>query len=922
MNINTTIDMINLNKIIEEISILESKDIKLIYNYNKKKIFSLSQNSTLILLDNINNLIEHHRVQSYKLKYYDPLCFLITQILLESYNMGKKIDLYYNSSALLKNISTTLSGNIYLNLLDDILQKNYVCTFDFLLNITTRCSYLSFIYWYNNSKNFDIIELFKISIVNSDDRIFKFLLEKISYLKESDLNELIINLLNTEIPTKYKLKRIKLLSTKIHLSNSFKVMIKYSNNLKMINTLAKYYYNLKLDIDDILSIFNSIIICKEAYIFYNLLKTNDEKNMFAIFCNANNYFDESIRILKMDYVFLNKHYIEILQALQKNIFILYSDELITKMIREIFSYYVSNGYINKYLQSQTYMYNIDLLKYTKYFVNKVNLFSCIRVNKLLFLLRCLMKRKYNQINNKKKFISTPLINEIKNYKPNISKPVLNNGSLYFQIEKQKFNKIPPRHLLPYENIIGNTYLIKEKADGILSYTIPNTVQPNIEIFNYEIKAEYIEELNLYLVYDINLNTSIYERQLFLRNIHPYTKNKNIINVSNFEDLIDEIKKERENLNNFLNDSKIDDIKWYPKGAWITTIDKPFYFNLIDIISELNINNSYLLKGSFDSDGLILTPLDGSRELKIKPKHLQTIDLLYDGKNWIDSDKNVCNFIQNIKNKTYLNKIYRCFPVINNDIVSYIPINIRYDKKYANPKEVIEQIYTIYNFNWQEVKNDNYYELKKQVKDINIINILNKQRSYLETMINNIKPGINKNWLDLGCGKCKLFNYINNIYLPKYYLGVDNDLYTLSKNTPLLDKYSNYHSCSTNLATNWINFNNMIKYNYIIANFSLMHFCTDYFWEQLDKIVIKDSIFLFNLVKPNQLWKYDDSYLISDNNNCRYKFEWVHNKEHNEELIEYDKILFYIEKYGWKLVHKVEFEGELSDCYYWFNLVKI
>ena len=47
--------------------------------------------------------------------------------------------------------------------------------------------------------------------------------------------------------------------------------------------------------------------------------------------------------------------------------------------------------------------------------------------------------------------------------------------------------------------------IREKADGITSYTMPINFYPfNKTIIDIDIKAEYIEEMNLYLVFDIDV----------------------------------------------------------------------------------------------------------------------------------------------------------------------------------------------------------------------------------------------------------------------------------------------------------------------------------------------------------------------------------------------------------------------------------
>merc|ERR1711871_896053 len=95
---------------------------------------------------------------------------------------------------------------------------------------------------------------------------------------------------------------------------------------------------------------------------------------------------------------------------------------------------------------------------------------------------------------------------------------------------QKFTKLPPRHLIPLElNMLNSTkdgfYMIKEKADGFLVDFITSDVSPEIkEYTDHVVKAEFIEELDLYLIFDIQIdNMSIIDRYDYLRSLHPSTK---------------------------------------------------------------------------------------------------------------------------------------------------------------------------------------------------------------------------------------------------------------------------------------------------------------------------------------------------------------------------------------------------------------
>ena len=55
-------------------------------------------------------------------------------------------------------------------------------------------------------------------------------------------------------------------------------------------------------------------------------------------------------------------------------------------------------------------------------------------------------------------------------------------------------------MLPGEIELIDNFLIREKADGELVYKLPSNIEPPFNM-KCNIKAEYIEELDLYLVFD-------------------------------------------------------------------------------------------------------------------------------------------------------------------------------------------------------------------------------------------------------------------------------------------------------------------------------------------------------------------------------------------------------------------------------------
>jgi hypothetical protein len=103
--------------------------------------------------------------------------------------------------------------------------------------------------------------------------------------------------------------------------------------------------------------------------------------------------------------------------------------------------------------------------------------------------------------------------------------------------------------------------------------------------------------------------------------------------------------------------------------------------------------------------------------------------------------------------------------------------------------------------------------------------------------------------------------INQLVKALQYTDINQDIYTF--NPCNLDKVWN------DTPNKWNSQTTKIKYDYIIANFPLMHFCTDAFWLQLNEIVHYDD--------TNNEWILHDSYLQIKDNKTVYKFEWIHNE---------------------------------------------
>lgn len=995
----TKLEIIIKNKI----SDLNSYDLTFLINENKN-----TNETFLLLIDFLLNNIEVNKKNSYKLHYYGPLFDFIFRIM----NIAK---IKSSSELLLKMLTSFDKGCKYLNklLLDDLLYTDisyliYACKFGTLP---------TFLFWdkkikKNSDDNFVI--LFENAIINSDDRIFNFLLDNfksnVFFSNTNFIHNCLSNILTSfSIPVKYQLKRIKILSKKINLKIYYEYMISSVSDAKTILELTKYYYTNTLSFDLLFKIFNLLQNNLNTYKYINelyiLLKTDNEKFNLLILNNIYNkkiidyknianindtdiieitsnnnitkMFEEInyivnnqlslLTIINDNRLLINNNKItdkgkhSINKLIDENYLFLFDNilnELVSNfknyindknpLIHYIFKYLTDNNLVTKYLKIRETNYlisnlHIFYIRYTRFFVSSRLPYQCITINKVLHFLRLCVKKKIKNKFNNFKINMVSIIKEITTYCPDKKYPILKNGSLNYRLNQQKFTTIPPRHLLPYELTLYSHFLLREKADGILINNLPLYSFPEChELYNFQIKAEYIEESDLYLIFDIDIpNTSIIERYNILRNLHPYTKNSKLEEICTLDELNININNENRLLQDFLNSTNNQSCKWYPKAAYeITNITDKMYEDILNFITYDNKLNTL-----YKSDGLILTPLNGLREIKIKPKLHMTIDLLFTGNNWIDRNKNnldkliVINKIHD--DNLIANKIYRCYPFIKENILYYYPKEIRYDKKNPNDYKIVEMVNNIYKFDWLSLINNNniYYENCKYKIDKKIAIQINNQNLYLINQIKSLNPHINKKWLDLGCGKCKYFNEIKMLYNPNKYLGIDNDINCLIKGLKIFDAYpdifqlypANLNQEWTTHDIKWNTLNLTIKYDYIIANFSLMHFCNDLFWSQLNKIVNKGTKFIFNLVKKNINWIYNESYLISTEDETKLKFEWVHDNEKNEILITQEILIEYLKKYNWLIISKTEnkynipisdvTKYNLCDCYDWYIIEK-
>ena len=926
--------------------------------------------------------------KNYKLSYFKPLIELLVKILFVV-SEETKDTLFKNINLLLMSIITKLDkGHFLFHKLKPLIEKHKESLdFDSLIALSAQKGTIpTFMFW----KNYTKIDLFsednkKIltgAITNSDDRTFKWYIEELQknnhkqfFQKSSTVEKILEAILRCTIPSKFKLKRIKVLSEHCNLNPYFNVMIGNCVEYEVLQELFKHYYSVPLDYDHIRAIVstyddsqvgNNTNLTK----IYNFLKTSEEKQMFKIcklFSNSHimcldtfgpvNESDYKINLLFANYkdiVFRYNQYLEEhLEA--KGTLTSFFDKNCScgnKCLVSFFKILLKYNFFSKISYNDLNPYDgINeilsplLLLFTKFYVpmkndTYLNLNNTsLNINRVLSFLRIIAKKKSKSkvINFQIKFL--PVMNELLNFTPS-NKPVMKLGSKNWQFKKSKFTHLPPRHLIPYEIKQYNNFMLREKADGILTNNMPLNIEPKFEdIVVRQVKAEYIEELELYLVFDIELpNTNIIERYEYLRANHLYTKNTSIQLIHNIDDLIGEIRKERDIFDKFLEQTKDMKIRWYPKSSFmVKNASNDFKFELIsNIIENTNPRYNSIIndEGKFKCDGLILSPFNSNnlfRDIKIKPKDLMTIDLLYDGQNWLDKEKNKYNNIVINKNKYKNNKIYRCYPIDN----KLEPREIRFDKKYPNNSDIINMIQMIQKYNWmEENKMDTpYYHLSKATPDFQhnniLIDLLKDQTSILQNEINKLSPDNGKTWLDLGCGKGKLISMIKK-YNPKKYVGLDIDVKILLNNLHLIDEedWIKFSPCNLreNWETNslWFNITGM-KFDYIVLNFSLMHlFDSELFWKQLVNITKPTTKILFNVVseklKENE-FRMLDAYMKYEENKVIYYFPWCHTEEVDENFISKDEIDKKLQEYNLitdEITNPIS--NKLSMMYDWYRIV--
>ncbi len=838
------------------------------------------------------------------------------------YNVINKYLPYLNKHTqiiIIQLISNCMHGQIILNKIPDIMNSLSVDNIKYIIKTNSNTwTFPIFLYYLKLMKQCEINftdQMIIDNYCNTDDRIYKYMVKNNNELQLLIYNEVIIleiinNLFTLGIPNKYILRRIKYLneaipelkkisyniisicithSTRILpiLMKHYPVSLQQIDIYELINYIYNYYYN--NNCFDIKKLFLSI---------YDLLLTTTEKNTFVIcgLFKIGTSFGKNIIDGYNDFNNLNTIIKKLLDEIDytiNNINNLNTDEF-RNMVNSIGFHNISSCYllndstnINKKSIYYLMPFMVAYGEYSKYY------------NKLRYYLSCYIKN----INRKRiairKLKLYPIINELNN-------------------KNKSAIKKPPYHLYPgqLQNFKNMHFLLKEKADGVLVNTLPKNIFPNIQnSINNNLKAEYMEDLDLYLVFDLDDINHI-NNHMIIHNNHPYGQ-KTIPIIKNEEELIIELNNERNKLKEFL-DMPYDNYRWYPKPAWkiidIDTFIEPL-INFINMKNNINININ--INSPIKLDGFILTPINSkfNREIKIKPKKLYTIDLLYKNNSWFDRDGYEWNININNYHELKDNQIWRIYPNNNN---IWEAKEIRYDKIKPNPHNVVVNIMDLYNLDYNYHYNNIYHEVN--CNDIVWKKIVDDTNNIIKLMFNKINTN-NYNILDCGCGSGRIIKYLNKF---NKYVGVDIDMDMIGKavNNYNNDNHYMIHNinfmyCDLN-STNYPNILND-KFNLITCINSCMYFMNDNFWGKINEITTESTIMILNIV-DNII--NNDYYMEIKNNKLYYKFP-IHNTIKEEPYIEISFLNILLKKFGWKIINEYKSNNNnITDNYKWMILQKI
>lgn len=661
--------------------------------------------------------------------------------------------------------------------------------------------------------NYNLNYILEFSLFNKNNNLCKYILNKYDY---THININYTFILSEHISDDNIKIKLKTLNVDTNYSSIDTILYNIFTKKKKINLkrwAIKYYCNNKPEEYNLQIIFKGILIEEDNNLlnyFLELYKGEYWELVYiAISCGYCWFSDTINRILYYCYP-LERNEKEFINKLFYNILISYNTPL---------------KYSHKQLH---YMKYYELIKYFKklgcsvndknllYYISNKTIFKCLIYNGSSYhnLYKKFIKNKYtfNYIIFKPFIKLYILIKRLEfrrnyrnkkyhyhNYRDNIidivSRPpnkdikVLNRGGMLFYKDMDEFNKLYENDIIEYKNpihiepcnlieIYNKDLIISQKVDGILEKNIDYDIlypKINDSYENIILDGEYIKELDLYLIFGqrshINNYNNYFEDFIELRENHYYFKINTIIDDFIIEDenkLKYKLEKEIQLILSFCNTNKNKN-KWLPKHFYKINNNKICNLNILEIIQQYQYNiysnclknndlsmKNYINNKNLKMDGIIIYQNKKEKDIyKLKPKEFLTADIKFD------------------------NVIYRCNYKNNN----WIKDEIRLDKIYPNPDNLIKKLEYYNNNNWSisdikeylSIYKNIYYELNGDLYE-------NKEYfRFYKNILNGIIKNIidcNKinNVIDLGCGFLNNNLWKMNINIT----GIDIDIKIINK----------------------------------------------------------------------------------------------------------------------------------------------
>ena len=874
-------------------NVIEAENLELLTYILKHKDFPYEYISNTFWNQLLNSIYNYNSIVKTKNHYKKTKIFhIILKTIISQYDSERISDIinkydyndeWINCLVRLPKITNTLDliiDNININYLDEI-----------LTSIAKYGNLDTLEYFQNKFPNFldknDFAELIENSLYNRDNRITKNILE---FYKP--INNLLLHykFLTVKSNQENKIKKLKLISKyvdiKLHIVSVINTLFFLNNdkgNIEVKKWVMKKLMNNKITENNfvhIIRLFNGIILEKNYEFIEYFLDLIDPKYNFWLLVQENlktfTWFHKETQII-LSYCEKYSKPIEDLgynfkEILYINIISHYNNE----------SYKPYNSIINQdnYVKAIQLFHNLGVKKCVEQQYLKL---SSGNNNQALFkaLLRCdynFMKFYLNICDNQlhnivnyeyKKWINLynlvrrlRIRRDLKNKKehkylfqesvinmdtkPERDNTIINRGGPVFyknmdeldnMCEINNFNYIYPKHILPHQliNICKGDISICQKTDGLLVKDIDKDILfPTIsEEFEYiKMDGEYIKELDLYLVFGLRSHTKIHNQPIDDYNdlvlehklCQDFSTYDNFLDINHKEMIYKKLETEVLDIMEFCSRYKNEKNKWYPKKVWLFR-DKEMTLNILDIIEKYqndihlkcidimkNLDmSSFITLNEFKTDGIIL--MKNKTELyKYKPKRSMTADILKG------------------------NEIYRCnWNEENND---WEPRDLREDKKYPNPKEVVDQLEYYHKYPWciediiQYLDKININEIYYQhfLKDFEFTEFSNINKTIFNKILKDNYFRRSNLVLDLGCGFC------NNILWKDPTIKIDGIEIDIS----VMESYNKLNKRSNlyigDITQKWdTNINNPIK-SYYNSNFSLTNIQSIY-----DIIIMNFSI---------------------------------------------------------------------------------